>query len=376
MENMQRYHNLDFLRAFAMMMGLVIHAPMLFWAPDYAKVFGIDNIAPAEEWVNVMGRFISSWRMPLFFLMSGFFAILVIESKGTLQFLKDRVIRVALTCILFSALYDISDGSFDYTTLHLWFLYELMIFVLFFSLLYRLKFIKDLICIKITPKISFIIVLWLISTVPLAYILNNSWHPSALKVPATYFDLKIGNLFYHFSYFLVGVILYSNQNIFVKIQKTNAILVLGILSISAFFVRLYSDHLTIGQVENLSDVAQTQFDPMLVLFNSFMIGMNSTFWCLLFIGLASKFIQSHSVIIRWFVELSYPIYIIHIIPVTMMSAVFYHVGLSQFSILPLAVITGFFVCVILYYVFIKFTPLNWLINGYSKSSLKLKFLGS
>ena len=39
---MQRYHNLDFLRAFAMLMGLVIHAPMLFWVPDFAKVFGID----------------------------------------------------------------------------------------------------------------------------------------------------------------------------------------------------------------------------------------------------------------------------------------------------------------------------------------------
>ena len=373
---MQRYHNLDFLRAFAMLMGLVIHAPMLFWVPDFAKVFGIDNIAPAEEWVNVIGRFISSWRMPVFFLLSGFFAILVIERKGTSQFLLDRVIRVGLTCLVFSSVYDISDGSFDYTILHLWFLYELMIFVLFFSLLHRLKIIKDLLCIKMPPKIGLIVVLWLILTVPLAYILNNSWHPSALKVPTTYFDLKIGNLVYHFSYFLVGVILYANQNIFIKIKKTKAILVLGILSISAFFLRLYSDHLTIGQVENLSEVAQTQFDPMLVFFNSVMIGVNSSFWCLFFIGLASKFIQSNSAIIRWLVELSYPIYIIHIIPITMMSAVFYHAGLSQLTILPLAVITGFFVCVILYYIFIKFTPLNWLINGYSKSPLKIKFWGA
>ena len=120
---MQRYHNLDFLRAFAMLMGLVINAPMLFWVPDFAKVFGIDNIAPAEEWVNVIGRFISSWRMPVFFLLSGFFAILVIERKGTSQFLRDRVIRVGLTCLVFSSLYDISDGSFNYTILHLWFLY-------------------------------------------------------------------------------------------------------------------------------------------------------------------------------------------------------------------------------------------------------------
>lgn len=372
---MQRYHNLDFLRAFAMLMGLVIHAPLLFWAPDFAKVFGIDNIAPAEEWVNVIGRFISSWRMPLFFLLSGFFAILVIERKGTSQFLKDRFIRVGLTCLVFSSLYDISDGSFDFTTLHLWFLYDLMIFVLFFSLLYRYKPTKDLLCTKMPPKIGFILVLWLISTVPLAYIFNNSWHPSALKAPITYFDLKIGNLFYYFSYFLVGAILYSNQNIFIKLKTTKTIMVLGFLSILAFLLRLYSDHLTIGQVENLSEVAQTQFDPMLVFFNSVMIGMNSIFWCLFFIGLVSKFIRSDSAVIRWLVELSYPIYIIHIIPITMMSAVFYHAGLSQLTILPLAVITGFFVCVILYYIFIKFTPLNWLINGYYKSPLKLKILG-
>ncbi|MGB1768690.1 MAG: hypothetical protein ACPHFY_08740, partial [Paracoccaceae bacterium] len=81
-------------------------------------------------------------------------------------------------------------------------------------------------------------------------------------------------------------------------------------------------------------------------------------------------------ILSWFVELSYPIYIIHIIPITMMTAVFYNAGLNQFSILPLTVIAGFAICVILYYVFIKFTPLNWLINGYSKSPFKIKFLGA
>ena len=375
MLGMQRFHNLDFLRAFAMTMGLVIHAPLLFWAPDFAKVFGIDNIVPAEEWVNIMGRFISSWRMPLFFLLSGFFAVLVLERKGTLHFLRDRFIRVGLTCLVFSSLYDISDGKFDYTTLHLWFLYELMILVLVFSLLYKFKIIKDFLCIKVPPKLFFILALWLIFTVPLAYILNHWWHPLALKASTSYFDLKIGNLLYYFSYFLVGVILFSNQNIFMKLKNTKTILLLINLSLFAFLLRLYSDHLTIGQADNLRNVAQMQFDPIMVLFNACMIGMNSILFCFLFIGLASKFVQSDSSIIRWFVELSYPVYIIHIIPVTMMSALFYHVGLSQFSMLLLAVISGFFICVILYYVFIKYTPLNWLINGYSKSPLKIKFLG-
>ena len=359
-----------------MMMGLVIHASLLFWAPDFAKVYGIDNIEPAQEWVNIIGRFISSWRMPLFFLLSGFFAILIIQKKGLSQFLKDRVIRVGLTCLIFSYLYDISDGSFDYTTLHLWFLYELMIFVLIFCFFYKFRIIRDLINSKISPKIFFIIALWLISTVPLAYILNNWWHPSALKASTSYFDLKIGNILFYFSYFLVGVIMYSNQNIFMRLKNKKTIFLLGNLSLITFLIRIYSDHLTIGQAENLRKVAQMEFDPLLVFFNACMMGMNSILFCLLFIGLAFKFIKSNNSIIRWFVELSYPIYIIHIIPVTMMSALFYHAGLNQLSILPLAVITGFMICIILYYVLIKFTPLNWLINGYSKSPLGIKFLDS
>ena len=329
---MKRFHNLDFLRAFAMMMGLVIHAPLLFWAPDFAKVYGIENIAPAEEWVNILGRFISSWRMPLFFSLSGFFAILVIERKGTSQFLRDRFIRVGLTCLIFSSLYDISDGSFDFTTLHLWFLYELMIIVLVFSLLYRLKTIKKLISMKLTPKMFFFLTSWLILSVPLAFILNNWWHPLALKASTSYFDLKIGNMLYYFSYFLLGVILYSNQNIIIKLKNIKTIFLLCNLSLFAFFLRIYSDHLTIGQADSLRNVAQIKFDPILVFFNACMIGMNSILLCLLFIGLASKIIQSDSLIIKWFVELSYPIYIIHIIPVTMMSAVLYHVGLNQLSI--------------------------------------------
>ena len=174
---MSRLHNLDFLRAFAMMMGLVIHAPILFTMPDVARDFQIENIPVLESWGWLVMSFISNWRMPLFFLLSGFFAVLVIEKKGNPYFVKDRIIRIGITCLLFSAFYDILDGRIDFTTAHLWFLYELMIFVLCFSLLYKIKVFKDLVCKIISPKIFLIISLWLIATVPLAHILNNSFNP-------------------------------------------------------------------------------------------------------------------------------------------------------------------------------------------------------
>ena len=372
---MIRYYNLDFLRAFAMMMGLVMHAPLLFWQPDFAKVFGIGNIAPAEEWINIIGRFINNWRMPLFFLLSGFFSVLIIKRKGTSQFIRDRLIRVGLTCLVFSSLYDIADGSFDFTTHHLWFLYELMIFVFCFSFLYRVQTIKDLLDREISTRILLILFLWLVATVPLANILNNWWHPLAWKPSTTYFDLHLGNLVYYFSYFLVGVIFYSNQHIFTKLKNSKTILAIGILAVLAFLLRVYSDYLTLGGIDDLRNLAQMQFDPIMVICNSLLIGVNTILWCLFFIGLTSKFIVSGSAILRWFVELSYPIYIIHIIPIAMMSALFYRAGLSQPVIFVLTIIAGFIVCVILYYILIKFTPLNWLINGYSKSPLKIKIWG-
>jgi glucan biosynthesis protein C len=372
---MLRYYNLDFLRAFAMMMGLVMHAPLLFWQPDFAKVFGIGNIAPAEEWINIIGRYINNWRMPLFFLLSGFFSVLIIKRKGTSQFIRDRLIRVGLTCLVFSSLYDIADGSFDFTTHHLWFLYELMIFVFFFSFLYRVQTIKDLLDREISTRILLILFLWLVATVPLANILNNWWHPLAWKPSTTYFDLKLGNMVYYFSYFLVGVIFYSNQHIFTKLKNSKTILAIGILAVLAFLLRVYSDYLTLGGIDDLRNLAQMQFDPIMVICNSLLIGVNTILWCLFFIGLTSKFIVSGSAILRWFVELSYPIYIIHIIPIAMMSALFYRAGLSQPVIFVLTIIAGFIVCVILYYILIKFTPLNWLINGYSKSPSKIKIWG-
>ena len=55
-----------------MMMGLVIHAPILFTMPDVARDFQIENIPALESWGWLVMGFISNWRMPLFFLLPVF----------------------------------------------------------------------------------------------------------------------------------------------------------------------------------------------------------------------------------------------------------------------------------------------------------------
>ena len=212
----------------------------------------------------------------------------------------------------------------------------------------------------------------MITTVPLAHILNNSFHPLAINPSETYFDLKPGNLLYYFSYFMVGVSLYSNQRIFNILAENKNISALAILSVLAFFLKLYVGYLTVGEVEDFRSLILIQFEPNLVLLYAFSKGINTVLWCLFFIAFASKFIKSGSAILSWFVELSYPVYLVHLLPLVIVSTVFYHAGFSQISSFLLTIIIGFIVCVVLYYVFIKFTPMNWLMNGYHKSFLKLK----
>ena len=107
----------------------------------------------------------------------------------------------------------------------------------------------------------------------------------------------------------------------------------------------------------------------------FLKGINTLFWCLLFLGLATRFFYISNSIVTWFVELSYSIYILHLMPIIFISVTLYKAGLSQISIFLFSIITGLVFSIILYYLLIKFTPLNWIVNGYSKSFFRLKFFG-
>ena len=52
-----------------------------------------------------------NWRMTVFFIISGFFALMIFQRKEAAHFAKDRVIRLGLALILFATLYDTLDGK-------------------------------------------------------------------------------------------------------------------------------------------------------------------------------------------------------------------------------------------------------------------------
>lgn len=134
-----RLHYLDALRSFAMLFGIFVHVGTL------------SSGAGLSQWIFWIS---DHFRMGTFFIISGFFAVLIFERRGAIGFLKHRA--TALLIPFFAALILLNPvtnwlvhlyhngpvGLIDYLAgraepgaraanwfLHLWFLVSLIIYV-------------------------------------------------------------------------------------------------------------------------------------------------------------------------------------------------------------------------------------------------------
>ena len=164
MQSVDRLHALDAVRAYALLLGVVLHAAAAF-LEDFPITMWQDepNDVPAALYYVI-----HMFRMSAFFLIAGFFARMVVERRGVQAFVKDRAKRVAVPLFLFGPVVLITiavgfllgalpHGTQFLMTLaqeqqaaapqdaaaaggvnlaHLWFLYYLLIFY-FLALLLR-----------------------------------------------------------------------------------------------------------------------------------------------------------------------------------------------------------------------------------------------
>ena len=137
-----RFHGLDALRGITMFLGIVIHAGLPY-IPNVQEFWPTDETS--SHIISAIFQFIHIWRMPLFFMLSGFFAHLIISKKSWRNWWGNRLLRIGLPVIVFSPLMSLTipwifsygrtgEFTFFYSNegqpYHLWFLWHLMIFVI------------------------------------------------------------------------------------------------------------------------------------------------------------------------------------------------------------------------------------------------------
>jgi peptidoglycan/LPS O-acetylase OafA/YrhL len=144
-----RLHSLDAVRAFALLLGIVLHATMSFMPVLTSAGFPIADRSQSEF---LQGTFfvIHIFRMTMFFFIAGFFARKLYHKLGTAGFIKNRTRRVLVplvigwgvllpaTIVVFlwairnngSAPTPPAASSGSFPLMHLWFLYLLCLFYL------------------------------------------------------------------------------------------------------------------------------------------------------------------------------------------------------------------------------------------------------
>jgi glucan biosynthesis protein C len=143
----ERFHDLDAVRAGALLLGVALHTSMSFIEP---QVWLIKD-ASSSTGLAVLFYVIHMFRMATFFVMAGFFAHMLMGKRGLGGFIKNRLIRVGAPLaifwpIVFAAIIAIMIIAFapppgapavpaappppltakTFPLTHLWFLYALL----------------------------------------------------------------------------------------------------------------------------------------------------------------------------------------------------------------------------------------------------------
>lgn len=135
----ERLHDLDALRGFAMVLGIVLHASLAY----FPVVWHVqDPSIDGSTWVDELEYAIHGFRMPLFFLLSGFFTTMLWRRRGLHALAMHRAKRVLVPLIIaaltIAPLMDwVSERAgnepTDFFSLHhLWFLRDLIVMMVGF----------------------------------------------------------------------------------------------------------------------------------------------------------------------------------------------------------------------------------------------------
>lgn len=407
-----RYHGLDFMRAAMMMMGILLHAGVMYMAMPYGDdVAGIvadarDPYRDIEGYSMAAQRIawsIHIFRMPAFMLLAGFFGAMMFQKRGAVSFLKNRFNRIVIPLVVFWILiWPIDRFAWDFGanmmldqtsdlnvwqnlrnamslkilpfmgdlaphTMHLWFIYQLIYFYIITFLLHcALKKICPSILERVDSFISSlgnskggwvflpfaVVCTWLVLSAnsTFHFDVSFSWTPP-LYIPFAYYQ-----------FFLFGWIGYHHLKV-IDFAKRN-LRWLFPASIGLLALQLYC-------VEETSSLASLQVDDSTPS-EGFERMKNITVWSqawsvwvitLMFIGLCEKLIKRPHRALTFLVGASYWLYLTHR-PLCVAFAAFFQRWAAP-GIFKYAFVCGIVtvICLWSYQVMVRRSLVGVLLNG-------------
>jgi glucan biosynthesis protein C len=282
-----------------MVMGIVLHtcaalSPEHYWLITYKAT---------AAWADTLNTAIHYFRMPLFFIISGFFTALVILRKGLTTAALDRFVRVLVPFsatlltlnIVQSFVLNFLDGNNVLPFLnvsHLWFLVNLFVYMFVVFMTHKLLNAIANLSVLSTKFVIYVFVfvnpLIYIAVLSINYV-SDSFYTSIPIFGSVFMLLKYLHLF------LLGYLIALNSTLFECVLKSTRLFI-----VLSFCGAIY---INFGSLENPSVVA--------TIINEYLTTLTIICTCLSLIGVSYRFLGKANSFMKNLANASYTIYLFH-----------------------------------------------------------------
>ena len=346
-----------------MMGGVLLHAGYVASIGHTWLISGSGGSLAAYFMVEIIHYF----RMPAFFVVSGFFCLMTLRKYGTKVFLSVRLKRIAvpllttaLTLNLIQRIFLDELNSWEFSLYgyfnegrwvsHLWFLVYLIFYFLLAALFHAItpaKMVKQITNFPIPYKKTMAFVLLLL--LPLSSVALRGF--DSVVVSLTY-DLggiiDTYEFLYYFQFFVFGYWLFSRPMVLdalvrIPIWKLVLAIVAGAWANSLW-----------GGAENYWRSAIDEYTRMVWVWAAVAL-------CL---GLFFRFANGGSRLMRYFSEASYTVYLFHHLLVIIIAAMLLHISTPPLALLFLTSSGAFIIALGVHHFLVRRVPfVRYLFNG-------------
>lgn len=390
----ERYHALDAVRGFALVLGVFFHATLAY-LPGPQLWVAVDASRSVE--LSVAFFVLHIFRMTVFFVIAGFFARLLLERRGTWGFIKNRAARIAMPLAMFWpivitgivavaiwAAVQANGGvapegdpppppnAETFPLTHLWFLYVLLFFyaaALVLRGLVRLIDRNETLRLRVVDPVVRLITgpgAPLLLAIPMAASLffTPNWYAwFGIPTPDTGLIPNTAALLCYGFAFGVGWLIHRQPAIFEGWGKW------WLAYVGPAIGATISALMMLGLTPNLDGPAAQDWR---------MAGYAALYsfacwaWTIVIIGFAVRHLAGHSPARRYLADASYWIYIVHIPIVMALHALFAPYAWPWFVKYPLVLAVSFAIMLVSYQVLVRYSFIGAILNGKREKPAKVK----
>lgn len=361
-----RYHGLDNLRALMMWLGVVLHGVMVYSQARTAVPLRDDQHSLVAD---LLVAFIHAFRMPVFFIVAGLLAAMLLQRRGVRQFLRHRMLRLALPFAVFWPFLWMATGlvvlaflnrtafgrwGLDMaaiplgtptgpSTVHLWFLWMLIWFCWATALLSRLPRAPLSVASAWLARLG--TAWWGVLVLMLPLVLAGHGYPQGLLIASGAFWLPWNEWLHNGVFFAFGVALWAHRTqLLPHYQKHWARYALAGLPLFMAFGPLFH--------------AGVHWTLTAACYNAL-----AWLWSFAWIGFALRVLSARHAVLAYLADSAYWVYLMHLPLAIGISSLLYQQGMPALAKMAVNIAGTTVLCLLSYQLFVRHTWVGVLLNG-------------